>query len=125
MISITFRFENCENVTVPKKYIKTYRWEQDSFGKLETFQVVFKSDMIYTERWVIPFLTDKINDDPAKRRLFKRISSGDICWIAIQESETEGQTFEAPIEPDTDVFYKPNPWQVFDKETKTLTIKKQ
>lgn len=123
MISITFRFENCENVAVPKKYIKNYTIIKDSSGKLVDFEVVFRSGMHYTEKWVlgIPELDKEINENSTRRKrsLFKRLSEGDICWIRIDDEPY----MEAPIEPDTDVFYKPNPWQIFDKETKTLTIK--
>lgn len=125
MTDIIFKFENCENITVPKKYIKSYHWEKDSSGKLTSFEIVFKRGMLYTENWFlgIPKLDEEINKNPPKRQLFKRISSGDICYVGIKESPTDGEWFEVPIEPNTDVFYNPNPWQIWNPKTKTLTIK--
>lgn len=125
MESIVFRFENCELISVPKKYIKGYMISKDSSGKLIDIEIAFKRGMRYTERWAIGFpeLDKELNANPPKRDLFRRMSCGDVCNIGIKESATEGEWFDVPIEPNTDLFLNRNPWQIFDKETKTLTIK--
>lgn len=123
---ITLRFENCENIEIPKEYIKDLRWVLDENNKCTLFYVRFKKNMIYSKYWsIFPGLNEMINKDPDTGKLFKRLRYGDICHAWIDYEDGTCIDFEVPIEPDTDLFYKPNPWQVWNSKIKTLLIKRQ